>query len=225
MMQLEVIAVSLVGYLLGSIPFAVIIAKRQGVNVYTVGSGNPGATNVTRHVGKVMGRVVFGLDFLKGLLATWWFQMELLVAVPGDPEFLGLCGMSAAVVGHSFPVFSEFRGGKGVATTMGALLGVMPGAMAIGLLVWLSLFFSLRYVSLASIAFGVSLPISVLVGELLSEGEGRYVKVSFAAALAVWILIRHHSNVSRLLAGEEDKSARGGKTSAPEEPSSLIRPQ
>ena len=118
MFELEVIAVLLVGYLLGSLPFAVIQAKRSGVDLYAVGSGNPGATNVTRHVGKNAGRIVFALDFLKGLVATWWFQVEFLVATPGDPEFLGLCGMIAAVIGHSFPVFSGFRGGKGVATTM-----------------------------------------------------------------------------------------------------------
>ncbi len=225
MFELEVIAVLLVGYLLGSLPFAVILAKRRGVDLYAVGSGNPGATNVTRHLGKTAGRIVFALDLLKGLVATWWFQLEFLVASPGDPEFLGLCGMIAAVLGHSFPVFSGFRGGKGVATTMGALLGVMPAALAVGLLVWLSLFLSLRYVSLASIGFGVSLPITVWMGELLSEGEGRYVKVAFAAALAVWILVRHHSNVSRLLAGEEDKHHRPGDDARKQESSSVIRPQ
>ena len=223
MFQLEVIAVLLVGYLLGSIPFAVILAKRGGVDVYAVGSGNPGATNVLRHVGKGLGRIVFALDFLKGLIATWWFQVEFLVASPEDPEFLGLWGMVAAVIGHSFPVFARFRGGKGVATTMGALLGVMPMAYAVGLLVWVGLFFSLRYVSLASIAFGISLPITVFFGELLSEGEGRYVKVAFAAILGVWILIRHQSNLTRLLAGEEDKFSSSSKNSRKPPPSSVIR--
>ena len=223
MFQLEVIAVLLVGYLLGSIPFAVILAKRGGVDVYAVGSGNPGATNVLRYVGKGLGRIVFALDFLKGLIATWWFQVEFLVASPEDPEFLGLWGMVAAVIGHSFPVFARFRGGKGVATTMGALLGVMPTAMAVGLLVWVGLFFSLRYVSLASIAFGISLPITVFFGELLSEGEGRYVKVAFAAILGVWILIRHQSNLTRLLAGEEDKFSSSSKNSRKPPPSSVIR--
>ena len=223
MFQLDVIAVSFVGYLLGSIPFAVIFAKRRGVDVFAVGSGNPGATNVMREVGKGVGRIVFGLDFLKGLVATWWFQVEFLVASPEDPEFLGLWGMVAAVIGHSYPVFARFRGGKGVATTMGALLGVMPTAMAVGLLVWVGLFFSLRYVSLASIAFGMSLPITVFFGELLSEGEGRYVKVAFAAILGVWILIRHQSNLTRLLAGEEDKFSSSSKNSRKPPPSSVIR--
>ena len=223
MFQLEVIAVLLVGYLLGSIPFAVILAKRGGVDVYAVGSGNPGATNVLRYVGKGLGRIVFALDFLKGLIATWWFQMEFLVASPEDPEFLGLWGMVAAVIGHSFPVFARFRGGKGVATTMGALLGVMPTAMAVGLLVWVGLFFSLRYVSLASIAFGISLPITVFFCELLNEGEGRYVKVAFAAILGGWILIRHQSNFTRLLAGEEDKFSSSSKNSRKQPPSSVIR--
>lgn len=223
MLSVETIAVLLVGYLLGSIPFAVIIAKKRGVDVYSVGSGNPGATNVTRYVGKGVGRIVFALDFLKGLAATWWFQVEFLVSAPGDAEFLGLCGMIAAVLGHSFPVFSGFRGGKGVATTMGALIGVMPAAMAVGLLVWASLFFSLRYVSLASIGFGVSLPITVFFGELLSDGEGRYLKVVFAAALALWILFRHRSNVTRLLAGQEDRFTGSSKEKSDKASSSVIR--
>ncbi|MFP6901266.1 MAG: glycerol-3-phosphate 1-O-acyltransferase PlsY, partial [Opitutales bacterium] len=197
MFPLEVIAVLLVGYLLGSIPFAVILAKQRGVDVYSVGSGNPGATNVTRHVGKWIGRVVFVLDFLKGLLATQWFRWDFLVEPSGNPEFLGMCGMIAAVVGHSYPVFSRFRGGKGVATTMGALIYVMQPAMAVGLLVWAGLFFSLRYVSLASIGFGLSLPITVFFVELFREEEGHYVKVAFALALALWILFRHRSNLSR----------------------------
>ena len=222
MLELEIIAVLLVGYLLGSIPFAVIVAKRSGVDVYSVGSGNPGATNVLRYVGKGLGRIVFALDFLKGLFATCWFQLEFLVASPNDPEFLGLYGMIASVAGHSFPVFARFRGGKGVATTMGALLGVMPVAMAVGLFVWGGLFFSFRYVSLASIAFGLSLPITVFFGELLSEGEGRYTKVAFAALLGLWILVRHRSNLSRLLAGEEDKFSSSKSNSRKPPPSSVI---
>jgi glycerol-3-phosphate acyltransferase PlsY len=221
--NLDVIAVSLVGYLVGSIPFAVILAKRRGVDVYEVGSGNPGATNVTRHVGKGFGLLVFFLDFLKGLFATWWFRLEFFVIPPEDPIFLAMCGMVASVLGHSFPVYSRFRGGKGVATTMGALLVVFPEALAVGLLVWLVLFLWLRYVSLASIGFGASLPITVLFCEwfVFEAYEHPYLKVGFAAAIGVWILIRHHENVARLLTGEENKFSGEKKKKKKKESSTL----
>jgi glycerol-3-phosphate acyltransferase PlsY len=226
MLSLEVIAILLVGYLLGSIPFAVIFAKQRGIDVYSVGSGNPGATNVTRHVGKWIGRSVFVLDFLKGLLATQWFRWDFLVEEPyKNPEFLGMFGMIAAVVGHSYPVFSRFRGGKGVATTMGALIAVMQIPMIVGLLVWAGLFFSLRYVSLASIGFGLSLPVTVFFEELFRDGDGHYVKVAFAGGLAFWILFRHRGNVLRLLEGSEDRFSSTPDKMDNKESTSVIRPQ
>ena len=133
-MPLESIAVGLIGYLLGSIPFGVIVAKRAGVDIYSVGSGNPGATNVLREIGKPAGYLVFFLDFLKGILATTWFLVPIF-SFSGDAT-LGLWGLPAAVLGHTYPLFAQFRGGKGVATAMGGLLGVMPGCLFIGLVSW-----------------------------------------------------------------------------------------
>ena len=146
MLSVETVGVTLVGYLLGSIPFGVIIAKRNGVDIFSVGSGNPGATNVLRTIGKPAGYAVFILDFLKGLLATTWFLFPM-VSFSGDAS-LGLWGLPGAVLGHTYPIFSRFRGGKGVASTMGGLLGVMPGCLIIGLVTWLIIFFSTRYVAL-----------------------------------------------------------------------------
>jgi glycerol-3-phosphate acyltransferase PlsY len=161
MLSVETVGVALVGYLLGSIPFGVIVAKRYGVDIFSVGSGNPGATNVLRSVGKPAGYVVFFLDFLKGLIAVTWFLFPW-VSFSGDST-LGLWGLPGAVLGHTYPIFSSFRGGKGVATTMGGLLGVMPGCLIIGLVTWVIIFFSTRYVALASIGFGVSLPVCAIV--------------------------------------------------------------
>ena len=204
MLSVEAIAVLLIGYLLGSIPFAVIVAKRSGVDIFSVGSGNPGATNVLREVGKTAGYFTFFLDFLKGLVATTWFHLPFF-AFSGDPVELGLWGLPAAVLGHTFPLFTRFRGGKGVATTMGGLLGVLPGALVIGWATWLILFFVTRYVAVASIGFGVSLPVSVLVLSFFEE-EGLH-GAKFALALLVMGLIawRHRSNLSRLLEGAEHR--------------------
>ena len=111
MLSIETIAVLIIGYLIGSIPWAVIIAKRSGVDIFTVGSGNPGATNVLRTLGKSKGYLVFFLDFCKGLLAVWWFHLPLF-SFSGDVS-LGLWSLPAAVIGHTYPIFTGFRAGRG----------------------------------------------------------------------------------------------------------------
>ena len=139
MLSLETVSVVIIGYLLGSIPFGVLVAKKMGVDIYSVGSGNPGATNVLRSIGKPAGYTVFLLDFLKGILATVWFNIGF-ITFTGDSNLLALWGLPAAVLGHTYPLFSNFKGGKGVATAMGGLLGVMPGCLLIGLVVFIIAF-------------------------------------------------------------------------------------
>ncbi len=207
MLSVETIGVALIGYLLGSIPFGVIVAKRFGVDIYSVGSGNPGATNVLREIGKPAGYTVFVLDFLKGLLATYWFMIPVF-SFSGDPA-LGLWGLPAAVLGHTYPLFTGFRGGKGVATAMGGLLGVMPVCLVVGLVTWAVIFYSTRYVAVASIGFGLSLPICSLVIYWASpEGERHWGVVAMAFVVMAWIVWRHRSNLARLRAGTENRFAR-----------------
>ena len=210
MMPLESIAVGLIGYLLGSIPFGVIVAKRAGVDIYSVGSGNPGATNVLREIGKPAGYLVFFLDFLKGILATTWFLVPIF-SFSGDAT-LGLWGLPAAVLGHTYPLFAQFRGGKGVATAMGGLLGVMPGCLLIGLVSWGVIFFSTRYVAIASIGFGLSLPVCAIVSYWSIEdpaGEGAI--LFLALVVMAWIIWRHRSNLVRLREGTENRFERKTK--------------
>ena len=107
-MPVEAIAVTLIGYLLGSIPFGVLVARKYGIDIYKVGSGNPGATNILREIGKPAGYLVFFLDFLKGLVATIWFLLPIF-SFSGDLT-LSLWGLPAAVLGHTFPLFAKFRG-------------------------------------------------------------------------------------------------------------------
>ena len=194
----EIIAVAGVGYLLGSIPFAVIIARIKGVDILKVGSGNPGATNVRRAVGKSAGNLCFLFDTLKGAAAAGWPQLSALDA--SNPFGLAIIGLFAAIMGHSYSVFLKFRGGKGVATTIGGLLTLMPWVLLAGLLVWTAVFYTTRYVSLASMALGLSLPVSSLILSQPPEGT------LFSAFLAMLILIRHRLNISRLLAGTENRS-------------------
>jgi glycerol-3-phosphate acyltransferase PlsY len=200
----------MVGYLLGSIPFGVLVAKRMGVDIYSVGSGNPGATNVLRSIGKPAGYTVFLLDFLKGVLATVWFKFGL-VAFSGDPN-LALWGLPAAVLGHTYPLFAKFKGGKGVATAMGGLLGVMPGCLLIGLVSWGVIFVTTRYVAVASIGFGLSLPLCSIIGYWNADDKsGHFSKVILSLIIMVWIIWRHRSNLQRLKDGTENRFERKTK--------------
>ena len=210
MFSLETVSVVMVGYLLGSIPFGVLVAKRVGVDIYSVGSGNPGATNVLRSIGKPAGYTVFLLDFLKGVLATVWFKFGL-VAFSGDPN-LALWGLPAAVLGHTYPLFAKFKGGKGVATAMGGLLGVMPGSLLIGLVSWGVIFVTTRYVAVASIGFGLSLPLCSIIGYWNAEDKGgHFSKVILSLIIMVWIIWRHRSNLQRLKDGTENRFERKTK--------------
>lgn len=193
--------VVIVGYLLGAVPFAVLVSRMYGVDVLREGSGNPGATNVKRVVGRMAGNIVFVCDLLKGVVATGW----PLWILKGEPHvfYLSLGGLAAAVLGHSFSVFLKFKGGKGVATTMGGILVIMPLGFGVGVLVWLVIFYVTGYVSVASIIFGISLPITAYFFNQTGE------EIVLAVALMLLITIRHISNIKRLAAGTENCSKDG----------------
>jgi len=187
-----------VGYLIGAIPFAVIIARLKGVNIFELGSGNPGATNVLRNLGKPAGYTCFLLDALKGFVAASW---PYWLAVGGERQAtLAVVGLLAAILGHSCSIFIGFRGGKGVATTIGGLLAVNWLAILIGVIVWLIIFYSTRYVSLASILMAVSLPVCSF---LLPERP--LAEKILIIALSLLIVVRHKSNIVRLMKGTENR--------------------
>ncbi len=187
------------GYLIGSVSFAVLLAKARGVDIFAVGSGNPGATNVLRVLGRPYGYACFTLDALKGAGAV---LLGKGMALQGglDPQGAGLVALLGAILGHSFSVFLKFRGGKGVATTVGGLFALLPPVMLVGALLWLVVFFLSRYVSLASIVLAVSLPVSALLLRL-----DTYL-VLFCALLAAIIIVRHRANIRRLLDGTEPRT-------------------
>jgi len=187
----------LIGYFLGSINFAVLVAKYKRLDLFSLGSGNPGATNVKRTIGPFWGNTVFFLDFSKGYLAVFLSQ-SILVLEGLNYDLLGILGLLGTILGHSFSIFLKFRGGKGVATTMGGLLALMPWVLLLGLAAWLMVFFSTRVVALASIVFAISLPISFyFLHDFLD------VRWIFCIVLAILIVVRHYSNIQRLLSGKE----------------------
>ena len=204
------LGIAVVGYVLGSISFAVMIAKSQGVNIFELGSGNPGATNVLRNLGKKWGYLCFALDALKGVVAAGLGLVVATLAGAPDGATLAIIGLVAAIVGHSFSVFIGFRGGKGVATTVGGLLVIMPLVMLAGIAVWLVAFFATRYVSLGSILLGASLPVSAW---FFHGATGDYGRFGLALMLAIVIVVRHKANIQRLVKGEENraKAVFGGK--------------
>lgn len=187
----------LIGYFIGSINFAVLVAKSKGIDLFSLGSGNPGATNVKRTMGAFWGNTVFLLDFSKGYLAV--FLAQYFLGMDGlNVDLIGIFGLLGGIFGHSFSVFLRFRGGKGVATTMGGLLALMPWVLAIGLIVWVIVFFMTRVVALGSIVFAISLPISFYFLHDLSD-----VRWILCLVLAILIVVRHASNIQRLLSGNE----------------------
>jgi acyl phosphate:glycerol-3-phosphate acyltransferase len=199
----------LVSYLLGSIPFSYIAGRIAGIDIRKVGSRNLGATNVTRTLGKSYGYPVFVLDFLKGLAAV---RLAILIAertpaTPVSPEITGMVGAVFCVIGHSFPIWLRFKGGKGVATSAGALFGLMPAALAIGVIVWILTFQITRFVSLASIVAVIALPMAILTLLLLGHATS-YALFYFSIGLAALIIVRHRANLSRLIRGTEPRFTR-----------------
>jgi glycerol-3-phosphate acyltransferase PlsY len=199
----------LLGYLLGSVNFAVLVAKKHGVDILKEGSGNPGATNVKRVLGKGPGNLVFALDALKGFVGAGLPYLLLRVeenAAAADIHFtVCVAGFVGTLLGHCFSCFLKFKGGKGVASTIGGLLVLLPVPILIGAAVWGLVFTLSRYVSLASIALGVSLPLSCWLLPLCTKLTFGQPEFWFAAAIAAFNVWTHRSNIGRLLAGTENR--------------------
>ena len=201
----ELLAYALSGiaaYLLGAIPFGLIIGKSRGVDIRTIGSGNIGATNVFRCVGKGWGIFAFLLDMMKGYLAACGLPL-LAAGFTGEARSMALAISCTilAVVGHNWPVFLRFRGGKGIATTTGGLLGLAPAAMGIGLLAWALTFMTTRYVSVASM--GAALVAAAASWWLYAaEAPALSITLTILAAMAIW---RHRPNIRRLAQGTENR--------------------
>ncbi len=215
-----------VAYFIGSIPCAHIIAKLHGKDVRTVGSGNVGATNLARACGRKWGYTCFALDVLKGFLPTIAAKAVALKLLEGQqttigPGFLALwmaVGV-ATIVGHIFPIYLKFKGGKGVATSFGMALGLWPYltvSALVALLVWVAFVLLWRYVSLASIAAAAAFPVTLAAAIAI---EGNWTLATLwpimvaATVIPILVIFLHRSNIKRLLAGTESKIRnRGDRT-------------
>lgn len=218
-MQYDWLIWCLIGYLCGSISFALLLGRLRGVDIRKVGSGNVGATNVGRILGRKWGVLCFALDVLKGFVPV--FVAGLVMGYVEDSHALSpadawrwLAVMASPVVGHVFPIWLGFKGGKGVATALGVLLGVWPLLTMAGggaLVVWIIMAKTFRYVGLASAAAAVSLPIFVIILGLIRSQNFEQILpfLTISSLLALLVIIRHRGNLKRTFQGTEPKI--GGK--------------
>lgn len=188
-----------IAYLLGSIPFAYLAGRLNGVDLRTVGSGNLGATNVFRTLGRTVGIAVMVLDIAKGAAAV------LIAQWLAGGSWWPIAAGALAILGHVFPVWTGFKGGKGVAVGAGALIGLVPLASAVLIVLWVVLVLVTRYVSVASIVAALAAaPLAWLFGAPWSY-------VAFIALAALFVIVKHRENIQRLLNGTENRIHLGGK--------------
>ncbi|MBN1442292.1 MAG: glycerol-3-phosphate 1-O-acyltransferase PlsY [Planctomycetes bacterium] len=191
-------------YLLGSLPFGLLLGLSRGVDIRRTGSGNIGATNLGRVLGRRWAAAAFLLDFAKGLGAVFAARLLPLEASDGQRSVLAVACGAAAVVGHIFPLYLKFRGGKGVATTFGAMAALAWIASLAAGIVWTATFFLAgRVVSVASIAAALCLPVAVWLSHRATILEEHLALLIVSLALALLVIGRHRSNIARLLAGRE----------------------
>lgn len=208
---MEFVILIIAAYLLGSIPFALLIAKAHGKDLRSIGSGNIGATNLSRALGKRWAYFCFCLDVAKGALPML-VAVKLISSPPGVADlFLWLVVGIAAILGHIFPIYIKFKGGKGVATSFGVALGLWPYytlCAIVAFLVWLFFVLIWRYVSLASIVASVIFPVTlILVIAIKPDWSFSNLWPLFTAATAIplMVIIRHKENIKRIIAGTESK--------------------
>lgn len=221
MIWLVVALIVAVCYLLGSIPSGLIVSQSQGLDIRAHGSKNIGATNVWRVMGKKWGLLVFACDTFKGWLAVvvgvaLAEKLGVTVALPhGHTEikhlttdYAGIASALGCIMGHNFPVWLRFKGGKGVATSLGVIVGMMPLVSLIIFAVWGLVFKISRYVSLASIVGALALPVAVVLLLFFGPSEGwaavhGWGNFYFGVAASIMVIKRHTANIQRLLAGTE----------------------
>lgn len=237
-------------FLLGSVPFGLLIAKAKGINIRAHGSGNIGATNVLRVVGRKYGILCLVLDILKGFVPMvvalsliwiagkhtslsfefirgWFGGVE---ATPrGEAQLWHVLTGLGAILGHNFSPWLGFKGGKGIATSAGVLLGLYPFfGVCLVLIIWLVLFFATRYVSVASMGAAVALPVLTHIGARFHHlnndksqptlwESGQWNKPLFALSLAIAVMAvwKHRANIGRIIAGTESRFQRKPKNSGP----------
>jgi glycerol-3-phosphate acyltransferase PlsY len=205
--------IALVAYLLGSIPTGYLAGRVRGIDIRTVGSGNMGATNVFRTLGTTAGVIVLVVDALKGYAACTWLcdgALGFMKIPTTNAELYRIIAGISAVLGHNFTCWLKFKGGKGIATSAGVFVALAPLALGIALGVWIIVFALSRYVSIASIAAAVALPVAVWL-----TPNSLTLRI-VTTALGMLAIAKHKGNLERLFKGRERRF--GQKNAIPEAP-------
>ena len=197
----------LLAYLIGTVLGSLLLGRLRGVDIRSMGSGNAGATNAMRTQGKGFGLLVLVIDVVKGVLAVWWLPSAVLPGIGIDPlvsrQWLTVACGFAVIVGHVFPVWFGFRGGKGVATMIGVIAAIEPRLLLVLLVSWLIVVMLTGYVGLAAI---LSAAVLVLVVGVI-EPENSPLLI-FCASVAAFVVFTHRSNIARMRAGKESRARR-----------------
>jgi glycerol-3-phosphate acyltransferase PlsY len=200
----------LLAYVIGATPFGFLAGKLKGIDIRQHGSGNIGATNVLRTLGKPVGITVLILDILKGLCPV------LIARSVAGPEgtLVAIFAAIAAILGHNYTFWLGFKGGKGIATSAGAIAPLIPAPFLVAVVLWIAGFAISRYVSVASILSAVSLPVTAAI-LMMREGQWDLPLFVFALFLSIMATWRHRTNIQRLMKGEENRFEPGKKKPQP----------
>ncbi|GJQ32021.1 MAG: glycerol-3-phosphate acyltransferase [Ignavibacteriaceae bacterium] len=219
--MLALAAILLLSYLIGSIPFGIIVAKRKGIDIKSHGSGNTGGTNVFRTLGPKYGLSVILLDALKGVIAVV-FVSQLYYIDPvalnnqtpfQDITIIRIMAGIFAIIGHIWSVFASFKGGKGVATALGMMLSITTVDMLVALGIFIIVVGIFKYVSLGSIMAAITVPLTLFIRQNIfhAEVQGYGTLLPFVLAVSILLVYMHRSNIQRLLKGNENKISFGKK--------------
>lgn len=206
--MIDLLIIALLSYVAGSFPTAIIVGKlTKGIDIREHGSGNAGGTNVFRVLGWKLGVFVMLVDMLKGFLATTFLSQISFTgdAASFDPVYLKMTAGVFAIVGHIWTVFAGFRGGKGVGTAAGFLLGLAPQAVLVGFIVFFVIFLSTRYVSLSSMIASACIPLTLIMQKFVVNTEVPWILIILTLSISALIIFTHRSNIVRLLNGTENK--------------------
>lgn len=196
----------LLGYFIGSTPIGLIAGKMKGIDIRQHGSGNIGATNVLRTLGKPVGITVLVFDILKGIIPV------LIAKLLSDSSIVHIAAAIATIMGHNFTFWLKFKGGKGIATTAGTMLPLVPVALVISVALWILLFKVTRYVSVASIAAAVVIPVVEFIRSAIKgDFQSRWAILIYCLVLSVLAVWKHRSNIQRLMNGTESRFAKKSK--------------
>jgi len=216
--MIPITVIAILSYLVGSVPTSIIVARsRRGIDIRQHGSGNAGGTNVIRVLGWKIGVSVIAADMAKGLIATMLIARLMYGPIPfenntpfDDFTVVQIIAGCAAILGHIWTLFAGFKGGKGIATAGGMLLGIAPIEVAISLGVFMIVFLISHYVSLGSLSAAVSFPLTMFLREnvFMVDITGYNTLIYFSVAISLLIFFTHRTNIKRLLAGTENRIVR-----------------